>query len=251
MNSFSLAPSAALVTGSSKGIGLAIAEGLHAAGAEVVFHGNTSRPATLPPGSAFVRGDLLAADAPARLVADAFQAKPGLALLVCNAGSFFDKAFLAMGLEEWERTMNLNVRAAYFLVQAFARELVARQRPGAVVIVSSTNGFQSEEESTAYDTSKGALVMMTRTLAQALAPHGIRVNGLAPGLIRTPLTAPWIDAQHEKRRHYEKKILLGRIGEPVDCAGTAAFLLSPAAAYITGQVLVVDGGLTVGQIGKM
>ena len=147
--------------------------------------------------------------------------------------------------------MNLNVRAAYFLVQAFARELVARQRPGAVVIVSSTNGFQSEEESTAYDTSKGALVMMTRTLAQALAPHGIRVNGLAPGLIRTPLTIPWIDTQHEKRRHYEKKILLGRVGEAEDCAGTAVFLLSPASAYITGQVLVVDGGLTVGQIGRM
>jgi NAD(P)-dependent dehydrogenase (short-subunit alcohol dehydrogenase family) len=251
MKPFSLASSAALVTGSSKGIGLAIAEGLHAAGAAVVFHGNTSQPATLPPGSAFVRGDLLAPEAPAQLVAAAFQAKPELNLLVCNAGSFFDKDFLAMGLPEWERTMNLNVRAAYFLVQAFARELVARKRPGAVVIVSSTNGFQSEEESTAYDTSKGALVMMTRTLAQALAPHGIRVNGLAPGLIRTPLTAPWIDTQHEKRRHYEKKILLARIGNAEDCAGTAVFLLAPASAYITGQVLVVDGGLTVGQIGKM
>ena len=251
MKAFSLTPSAALVTGSSKGIGLAIAEGLHAAGAEVVFHGNTSQPATLPPGSAFVRGNLLDPATPAQLVAAAFAAKPALALLVCNAGSFFDKDFLAMGLPEWERTMNLNVRAAYFLVQAFARELVARQRPGAVVIVSSTNGFQSEEESTAYDTSKGALVMMTRTLAQALAPHGIRVNGLAPGLIRTPLTIPWIDTQHEKRRHYEKKILLGRVGEAEDCAGTAVFLRSPASAYITGPVLVVDGGLTVGQIGRM
>ncbi len=251
MQAFSLAGNTALVTGSSKGIGLAIGRGLHAAGAEVVFHGNTSRPADLPTGSACVAGDLLAPEAPAALLAAALAAKPGLDLLVCNAGSFFDRDFLAMGLAEWERTMNLNVRAAYFLVQAFARELAARRRPGAVVIVSSTNGFQSEEESTAYDTSKGALVMMTRTLAQALAPHRIRVNGLAPGLIRTPLTAPWIDTQHEKRRHYEKKILLARIGEPDDCAGAAAFLLSPAAAYITGQVIVVDGGLTVGQIGRM
>jgi NAD(P)-dependent dehydrogenase (short-subunit alcohol dehydrogenase family) len=251
MTAFSLAANRALVTGSSKGIGLAIAQGIHAAGAEVVFHGNTSRPASLPAGCACVTGDLLGADTPAALVAAAFQAKPGLDLLVCNAGSFFDKDFLAMGLPEWERTMNLNVRAAYFLIQAFARELIARKRPGAVVIVSSTNGFQSEEESTAYDTSKGALVMMTRTLAQALAPHGIRVNGVAPGLIRTPLTAPWIDTQAEKRRHYEKKILLARIGEPEDCAGAAVFLLSPAAAYITGQVLVVDGGLTTGQIGRM
>jgi NAD(P)-dependent dehydrogenase (short-subunit alcohol dehydrogenase family) len=251
MTPFSLAGSTALVTGSSKGIGLAIAQGIHAAGASVVFHGNTARPAQLPDGCAFVAGDLLAAATPGQLVAAALAAKPGLDLLVCNAGSFFDKDFLAMGLPEWERTMNLNVRAAYFLVQAFARELVTRQRPGAVVIVSSTNGFQSEEESTAYDTSKGALVMMTRTLAQALAPHRIRVNGMAPGLIRTPLTAPWIDAQPAKRHHYEKKILQARIGEPEDCAGPTVFLLSPAAAYITGQVLVVDGGLTTGQIGRM
>lgn len=251
MKAFSLASSTALVTGSSKGIGLAIAQGVHAAGAEVVFHGNTSRPADLPANCAFVTGDLLGADAPGQLLAAAFQAKPGLDLLVCNAGSFFDKDFLAMGLPEWDRTMNLNVRAVYFLVQAFARALVARQRPGAVVIVSSTNGFQSEDESTAYDTSKGALVMMTRTLAQALAPHRIRVNGMAPGLIRTPLTAPWIDSQPEKRAHYHKKILQARIGEPEDCAGPTVFLLSPAASYITGQVIIVDGGLTVGQIGKM
>ncbi|MDB6167609.1 MAG: short-chain dehydrogenase [Verrucomicrobia bacterium] len=251
MKAFSLAPSAALVTGSSKGIGLAVARALHVAGAEVVFHGNTSRPPDLPGNCAYVKGDLLAAGTPATLIADALRAKPALDLLVCNAGSFFDKDFLQMGPDEWDRTMNLNVRAVYFIVQAFARELVARQRPGAVVIVSSTNGFQSEDESTAYDTSKGALVMMTRTLAQALAPHRIRVNGMAPGLIRTPLTAPWIDSQPEKRRHYEKKILQARIGEPEDCAGPTAFLLSPAAAYITGQVLVVDGGLTVGQIGRM
>jgi len=250
MKTFSLAGSAGLVTGSSKGIGLAIAQGLREAGAEVVFHGNTSRPPDLPADSGFVAGNLLDPDTPSKLIAGAFAAKPQLDLLFCNAGSFFDRDFLSMGAAEWERTMNLNVRAAYFTVQAFARELVARQRPGAVVIVSSTNGFQSEDESTAYDTSKGALVMMTRTLAQALAPHRIRVNGMAPGLIRTPLTK-WIDEQHEKRHHYERKIFLARIGEAEDCAGPTAFLLSPAAAYITGQVIVVDGGLTVGQIGKM
>lgn len=251
MKAFSLAPSAALVTGSSKGIGRAIAQGLHDAGARVILHGNTSRPATLPEGAEFVAADLLSPTAPAELVTAAFSARPELNLLVCNAGSFFDLPFLEMGVQEWDRTMNLNVRAAYFLVQAFARELVARHRPGAVVIVSSTNGFQSEEDSSAYDTSKGALVMMTRSLAQALAPHRIRVNGLAPGLIRTPLTAPWIDGQPARRHHYEKKILLSRIGEPEDCAGAATFLLSPAAEYITGQVIVIDGGLTVGQIGRM
>ncbi len=251
MNPFSLASSIALVTGSTKGIGHAIALGLGTAGATVIFHG-TKRSEPLPPGSRFIPADLGAPEAPAALVADAFAAEPGLNLLVCNAGSFFDVPFLEMGADRWDRTMSLNVRATYFLAQAFARELIARQRPGAMVIVSSTNGFQSEDDSTAYDTSKGALVMMTRSLAQSLASHCIRVNGLAPGLIHTPLTDSWLGGKKpETRRHYEKKILLGRIGEPVDCAGTAVFLLSPAAAYITGQVLVVDGGLTVGQIGRM
>ena len=187
MKAFSLAGSSALVTGSSKGIGLAIAQGLHQAGAEVVFHGNRGEPPSLPPGCGFVRGDLSDAGAAKTLVAEAFKLKPKLDLLVCNAGSFFDGPFLEMDVARWEKTVNLNVRAAYFIVQAFARELVARKRGGAVVIVSSTNGFQAEEESSAYDTSKGALVMMTRTLAQSLGPYGIRVNGMAPGLIRTPL----------------------------------------------------------------
>ena len=249
MNPFSLATSAALVTGSSKGIGHAIAMGLHQAGADVVFHGNTAKPDNMPAGSAFLQGDLLDPEGSTKLVAAAFAARPNLDLLVANAGSFFDKPFLEMDPATWDRTMDINVRATYFLCQAFAKELVARKRPGAMVLVSSTNGFQAEEDSTAYDSSKGALVMMTRSLAIALAPHGIRVNGLAPGLIRTPLTAAL--GHSAKSKHYEKKILLERLGEAEDCAGTAVFLLSPASAYVVGHVVVVDGGLTVGQIGRM
>ncbi len=251
MNTFSLKASAALVTGSSQGIGHAIAAGLRRAGARVVHHGLGQRPARLPQGAAYIRADLLKKGAPEKLLVAAFAAQPKLDLLVCNAGGFFDGPFFDVGDEVWERTMNLNVRATFFLAQAFARALVARRRPGAIVIVSSTNGFQPEEDSAAYDVSKGAIVMMTRTLALSLAPHGIRVNGLAPGFIRTPLTTPGLAAQPGKRAHYEKKILLQRIGEPEDCAGAVAFLLSPAAAYITGQIIVVDGGLTLGQIGRL
>jgi len=249
MSKFSLAHNAALVTGSSKGIGLAIADGLHEAGAAVVYHGNTARPASIPPGCSFVTGNLLEPDASVKLVADAFAVQPKLDLLVANAGSFFDRPFLEMDPATWDKTMNLNVRATYFLCQAFAKELIARKRPGAMVLISSTNGFQSEEDSTAYDSSKGALVMMTRSLSQALIGHNIRVNGIAPGLIRTPLTlALGFD---KKAKHYEKKILLKRLGEPEDCAGATVFLLSQASAYIVGQVVVIDGGLTVGQIGRI
>ncbi|HRI83386.1 MAG TPA: SDR family oxidoreductase, partial [Opitutaceae bacterium] len=111
MKKFSLANSAALVTGSSKGIGQAIADGLHEAGAAVVYHGNTARPAAIPPGCTFVDGDLLAPDAPAKLVAAAFAVQPRLDLLVANAGSFFDRPFLEMDAATWDKTMNLNVRA--------------------------------------------------------------------------------------------------------------------------------------------
>lgn len=249
MTTFSLAGNTALITGSSQGIGYAIAFGAHRAGARVVFHGKEAATPAMPEDSLYLPGDLLDPDGPAHLVAAAFAARPELDLLVCNAGSFFDVPFLEMTPALFEQTINLNVRANYFVAQAFARELVARKRPGAIVTTTSTNGFQPEDDSTVYDTSKGAMVMMTRTLAQSLAVHGIRVNSVAPGLIKTPLTAGLLNT--DKQRHYEKKIALGRLGDPDDCAGAAVFLLSPAARYITGQVLVVDGGLTLGQIGRM
>lgn len=250
MSPFSLANQSLLVTGSSQGIGHAIGVGAQAAGATVIFHGKEPKAAApLPAGSHYLTEDLLAANGAEKLIAAAFAARADLSLLVCNAGSFFDREFLAMTPELFDRTIALNVKANYFLAQAFARELTSRKRPGAIVLTSSTNGFQPEDESTAYDTSKGAIVMLTRTLAQTLTPQGIRVNGIAPGLIKTPLTAGGLNPA--KVAHYEKKIVMGRLGEAEDCAGAAVFLLSPASRYITGQILVVDGGLTLGQIGRL
>lgn len=251
MKTLSLSGNAALVTGSSQGIGLSIGRGLQESGARVAFHGHADRPTDLAATESYLTGDLLDPTTPAQLVAAALSAHPQLDLLVCNAGSFFDLPFLDMDLATWDRTQNLNVRATYFTVQAFAREMAARHRPGAVVITSSINGSQSEPDSSAYDTSKGALVMMTRTLAQALAPQGIRVNGIAPGMIRTPLTAGWLDAQPAQRELYEKRTLLNRIGTPEDCAGAVSFLLSPAAGYITGQIITIDGGMGISQIGNL
>lgn len=247
MNAFSLQGRSALVTGSSRGIGHAIATALRAAGAAVVDHGLDETAPADP--ARYLRHDLLATDGPAALVEAAFAIDPGLDLLICNAGSFFDTDFLAMTPERWEKTMALNLRAPYFVVQAFAAKLAAAGRPGAVVMTTSTNGFQPELKSTAYDVSKGGAVMMVRTLALNLADHGIRVNGIAPGLIRTPLTG-WIDRDAAKREHYEKKIALGRVGEVEDCAQTCVYLCSEAARYITGQIVTIDGGLTLSQIGK-
>lgn len=251
MKAFSLEGRAALVTGSSQGIGLAAGLALKEAGARVVFHGHNTKPVEVPADSHYVQSDLLAEDASEALISQAFSAEPGLDMLVCNAGSFFDLPVLEMTRERWDRTMNLNVRASFFLAQAFAKRLVTEKRSGCIVITASTNGFQAEADSCAYDSSKGALVMLTRSLAVSLAPHGIRVNGIAPGLIRTPLTSVWMEPQSaDLLTHYEKKILLGRVGTPGDCSGAVVFLCSDAARYITGEIMVIDGGLTVTQIGK-
>lgn len=252
MKAFSLEGRAALVTGSSQGIGLAVANGLHEAGAGVVCHGLQERPADLPEWAGYVSCDLLGAAAPASLVERAFALQPALDILVCNAGSFFDLPPLEMTRERWDKTFQLNLTSTFFIVQAFAKRLAAEKRGGSIVITSSTNGFQGEADSCAYDASKGALVMLTRSLAVSLADLGIRVNGIAPGLIRTPLTSTWLEPRaHDLLKHYEKKILLGKVGKPDDCAGAVVFLCSDAASYITGEIIVVDGGLTVGQIGKM
>jgi NAD(P)-dependent dehydrogenase (short-subunit alcohol dehydrogenase family) len=249
MKAFSLNGHAALVTGSSQGIGLAIGQGLQEAGARVVFHGLQQSVEGL---ASYVQADLMQNDGPQRLVDAAFQLESCLDTLICNAGSFFDVPFFEMTRERWDKTMRLNLASAFFTAQAFAKRLVAEKRVGSIVITSSTNGFQGEMDSCAYDASKGALVMLTKSLAVSLADHGIRVNGVAPGLIKTPLTAQWMESKDRSLLdHYEKKILLRRVGLPEDVAGATAFLCSSAASYITGEIIVIDGGLTSCQIGRM
>jgi len=228
-----------------------MANGLHAAGARVVCHGLHARPADFPAWASFIPCDLSPPEAPEHLVQRAFEAEPALDTLICNAGSFFDVPFLEMTRERWDKTVNLNLASVFFVAQAFARRLVAEKRGGSIVITSSTNGFQAEADSAAYDASKGALVMLTKSLAVSLADHGIRVNGVAPGLIKTPLTAGLLASSDRTQvEHYEKKILLKRLGTPEDVAGAAVFLCSAAAGYITGETIIIDGGLTTWQIGR-
>ena len=219
-----------------------------------MLHGLDETPSDITLGSyPYFQHDLLAASGANGLLDAAFAAQPGLDLLVCNAGGFFDVPLLEMTQDRWDKTMRLNVESTYFLVKEFASRLVAAKHQGAVVITCSTNGFQAEFDSTAYDTSKGALVMMTRSMALSLAEYGIRVNGIAPGFIHTPDSAADKTLRNTPglREALERKIALGRLGTPEDCGGAVAFLCSPASSYITGQVIVVDGGLTLGQLPRL
>lgn len=251
MNPFSLEGRKALVTGSSQGIGQAIARAFIEAGASVLFHGLQSADEIDPTDRPYIQMDLTGETGTETLLNEAFRLSPTLDVLVSNAGGFFDPPFEEMTHESWRRTIDLNLTSPYLLIHAFASRLISEERPGTVLIVTSTNAFQSERDSIAYDASKGALASMVRSFALDLAPHGIRVNGIAPGLIRTPLTSVWMEKRTDTLEHYARNIPLGRIGKPGDVSGASVFLCSPAADYITGAILTIDGGLTAQQIGPM
>jgi NAD(P)-dependent dehydrogenase (short-subunit alcohol dehydrogenase family) len=248
---------AALVTGSSKGVGKAIAEAFAQAGADVLIHGRDSgdeAKETIARCKSFgVRCDFVAADltGPVEETVDAFVARsiermPKLDILVNNAGQFFDTPFEEMTLERFERTLRLNVTAPYFLTQRFARHWIARNTAGRVLMIGSINGRLAEPGSTAYDTSKGALEMMVKSLAVALAPKQIRVNGLAPGLVRTPQTS-WIDSRPEQAAWIAYHTPNGQIPAADVCGPGAVYLCSDAAAHVHGQMLLIDGGMSAWQ----
>jgi NAD(P)-dependent dehydrogenase (short-subunit alcohol dehydrogenase family) len=247
----------ALVTGSSKGVGRAIVEALAAAGADVLIHSRSAGPGTEEVvarcrkngvRASAVEVDLLAPPGKAaeELFERTLEAHAGVDILVNNAGQYFDLPYVEMTPERFERTMRLNVAAPYFLTQAFAKRWIVEGTNGRVLFVGSINGRLAEEDSTAYDTSKGAVEMMVKTLCVALAPRGIRVNGIAPGLVRTPQTS-WIDEQPEKARWISDHTPNGEIPEASVCGAGAVYLVSDAAAHVHGQMLLVDGGMSAWQ----
>jgi NAD(P)-dependent dehydrogenase (short-subunit alcohol dehydrogenase family) len=247
----------ALVTGSTKGVGRSIVEAFAAAGANVVVHGR-NRDATAEEVIAkcrqrgvkaeFVAGDLMADTIPTveRLFADAMVELPAIDILVNNAGTYIDKPFLEMDAETYDRTMRLNVATPYFLTQQFARHWVANKIAGRVLMIGSINGRLAEPTHSCYDTSKGAIDAMVRSLCVSLAPHGIRVNGLAPGLVRTPLTSI-IDRDDRFCRWMELHTPNGQVPHSDVCGSGAVYLCSDDAWHVHGQLLLVDGGMSAWQ----
>ena len=167
--------------------------------------------------------------------------------LINNAGTFQDTDFESINQENFDKTFNLNVRGYMFTSREFAKQMSSEQKNSSIICIGSSNSLAAEKNSVMYDTSKGAVLMMIKSMAISLASKNIRVNGIGPGILETPLSSEGLKKGNNKKV-ITSQIPLGRIGEPADIGGAAVFLASEEAKYITGQMLYVDGGILANQL---
>jgi len=249
-HSFRLDGRLALVTGSSTGIGLALARGLAQSGAAVVLNGRDAGKLSAAAAALGREGfsvhrrafDTSDPDAVAAAVASIEQEIGAIDILINNAGIARRGMVHEMSLAEWRAVQATNVDGLFIVGQAVARHMVAR-RSGRIINICSVMSELSRPGAAAYSTSKGAAKMLTKAMAVDLAPHGINVNGIAPGYFRTDMTAG-IAADDKLNAWIVERTPLKRWGEVDELAGAAVFLSSPASRYVTGHVLTVDGGMT-------
>ena len=237
----------ALVSGGSRGIGRAIAAALAAGGARVAVVARdgdrAAATAAALPGSGH---HALACDvADSAAAAEAVQAVAGalgdVSILVNNAGITRDNILLRMKDEDWDEVMRVNLKGAFNLTRAVSRGMMKR-RDGVILNVTSVVGIMGNAGQANYAASKAGLIGFTKSVARELASRNIRCNAIAPGFIRTDMTA---ELGEETIAGLTTRIPLARLGEPDDVAGVARFLAGPWARYITGQVLAVDGGMAM------
>jgi len=236
----------AIVTGAARGIGLACARRLAAEGAQVVLadidaDAGRSAAASIP-AATFVGADVSRRADVDALVAHALGLADRIDVLVSNAGVTHAAPFLELEEEDFDRVLRVNLKSMFLCGQAAARAMVARATAGSIVNMSSVNAVLAIPNQVPYVVSKGGISQLTRVMAVALAPHGIRVNAIGPGTIATDLAKQAVLGSEEARRTVLSRTPLGRLGEPDEVAAVAAFLASDDASYLTGQTIYPDGG---------
>jgi 2-deoxy-D-gluconate 3-dehydrogenase len=238
----------ALVTGASAGLGAAIAVALAEAGADVAAHGNRRSPASTCERVARcgrraepLVGDLTDRRVSERLVADAVGRFGRLDILINNAGTIRRAPAAEYSDGDWDHILEADLTSAFRLARAAGQHMLASGRGGKIVNVASLLAFQGGLTVPAYAAAKGGLAQLTKALANEWASRGVNVNAVAPGYIETDNTAP-LRADPVRSRQILERIPAGRWGAPEDVAGAVTFLVSPAALYVHGHVLVVDGG---------
>ncbi len=246
MTTISLAGKTAFVTGSTRGIGLAIARALHAAGARVAVVGRALERAQavageLGEGAAGVGCDVTSAGEVQAAVAAAEQALGPIDILVNNAGLTRDNILLRLTDEDWDAVLDANLKGAFHTTRAVIKGMMKR-RAGRIVNITSVVGLTGNKGQANYAASKAGLIGFTKSVAREYASRGVLANCVAPGFIATDMTAALPD---DARATLLQDIALGRLGQPDDVAGAVLFLASDLAGYVTGQVLVVDGGMVI------
>ena len=241
----------AFVTGASQGIGAEIAVALARDGFDVAV--SSTRIEKLSDVAARVEAaggravrvqlDVCSQQSIDQAIAGAIAGLGHLDLLVNNAGVALRKPALDITPEEWDVVMNTDLSGAFFITQRMGRHLIATKRPGLIVSIASTHGMVALEDRLAYGVAKAGVMQMTRMLAYEWAGHRIRLNAIAPGRVNTPSREESL-AQAEYRQRMIDRVPLKRFAESSEVAAAVCYLASPAAEYITGQTLVMDGGLT-------
>ncbi len=253
MNQFDMTGKVAIITGSSRGIGQAIAEDYADHGARVVITSRNIGPCEAVaaainakhPGAAIAVASSLSSKQSLQAMIDAGRAAFGrIDVLVCNAASNPHYGPMETITDEaFRKTLELNIVAQHWLITMVAPEMRAR-KSGSIILVSSIGGLRGSAILGAYAITKAADIQMAKNLAREFGPDNVRINALAPGLVRTDFAkALWENPENLK--HSVSNACLGRIGEPHELAGAAVFLGSDASSFMTGQTLVIDGGVVV------
>jgi gluconate 5-dehydrogenase len=250
---FRLDGKTAIVTGGGRGLGRYMAEALSDAGANVALCSRKIEPLQEVRDEIEARGgravalacDVTEPEDVERVVSTTEEAFGSLDVLVNNSGATWGAPPTEMPLEKFDRVLAVNVRGTFLMSQAVGRRMIERRSEGTIVNVASiaalVGGNPDYMQTVGYNSSKGAVISMTRDLATSWAPHNITVNAVAPGWFPTRMSGGLIEEFEERML---EDIPLGRFGNPEDLKGVVVFLASPAAAYMTGQTIVVDGGAT-------